>query len=365
MADAFTIAANLRVASLSIAIFHFAEVLPRGWRLVRDSRGLSITSICVLTVSNVGFFYPYFTVKSCDQFYLLPPIFKVIQAMVAQAILGLRQVRMQASSILPLTLHSAYNLSRRSRLTSSLLALLYTAACTIVMAAHNPTVGVGRYSSPPDTCRAVSDRRVFGAWVYYALAMIYDLSTTAICMWFLLQYRALKAGKTRMVYDGMSYFVVLTGVNILNLIFYRTDELIQTRPYHALRSSLGYALNWIMSMKLLLHLHESPGRTPSEDTWPGPAASITFTRPLDSMQDRTHALRSLQSQKRHTALELSAVPADDAMYKGHSNDLEMPDQVDVEVHIERTVRIEHRPAVYALEDYSRAGRRSMKQSDYI
>ena len=58
------------------------------------------------------------------------------------------------------------------------------------------------------------------------------------------------------------------------------------------------------------------------------------------MQDRTHALRSLQSQKRHTALELSAVPEDDAMYKGHSNDLEMPDQVDVEVHIERTVRIE-------------------------
>ncbi|KAL1723827.1 hypothetical protein EV715DRAFT_285891 [Schizophyllum commune] len=251
MADAFTIAANLRVASLSIAIFHFAEVLPRGWRLVRDSRGLSvsailfilinITSICVLTVSNVGFFYPYFTVKSCDQFYLLPPIFKVIQAMVAQAILGLRQVRMQASSILPLTLH----------------------------------IGVGRYSSPPDTgtgpgtrqvrttfyCRAVSDRRVFGAWVYYALAMIYDLSTTAICMWFLLQYRALKAGKTRsmsrlftmMVYDGMSYFVVLTGVNILNLIFYRTDELIQTAG-----SSLGYALNWIMSMKLLLHLHGTP-----------------------------------------------------------------------------------------------------------
>ncbi|KAI5890413.1 uncharacterized protein SCHCODRAFT_01098598 [Schizophyllum commune H4-8] len=354
MADAFTIAANLRVASLSIAIFHFAEVLPRGWRLVRDSRGLSITSICVLTVSNVGFFYPYFTVKSCDQFYLLPPIFKVIQAMVAQAILGLRQVRKQAWSISRLTLRSAYNLSRRSRLTSSLLALLYTAACT------SPTVGVGRYSSPPDTCRAVSDRKVFGAWVYYALAMIYDLSTTAICMWFLLQYRALKAGKTRMVYDGMSYFVVLTGVNILNLIFYRTDELIQTAG-----SSLGYALNWIMSMKLLLHLHESPGRTPSEDTWPGPAASITFTRPIDSMQDRTHALRSLQSQKRHTALELSAVPEDDAMYKGHSNDFEMPEQVDVEVHIERTVRIEHRPAVYALEDYTRAGRQSMQQSDYI
>lgn len=104
----------------------------------------------MLTVSNVGFFYPYFTVKSCDQFYLLPPIFKgtrrqipasdcrltarvalVIQAMVAQAILGLRQVRMQASSILRLTLHSAYNLSRRSRLTSSLLALLYMAACTV------------------------------------------------------------------------------------------------------------------------------------------------------------------------------------------------------------------------------------------
>lgn len=132
----------------------------------------------MLTVSNVGFFYPYFTVKSCDQFYLLPPIFKgtrwhvpalncrlnarlalVIQAMVAQAILGLRQVRKQAWSISRLTHRSAYNLSRRSRLTSSLLALLYTAACTVGFAyfidrygrSQSPTVGVGRYSSPPDT----------------------------------------------------------------------------------------------------------------------------------------------------------------------------------------------------------------------
>ncbi|TRM69257.1 hypothetical protein BD626DRAFT_624645 [Schizophyllum amplum] len=125
MSDAFTIAANLRVASLSIAVFHFAEVLPRGWRLLRDSQGLTVsvvlfvlintTSVCALALSNVGFFYPHFTVASCARFYLLPPAFKVIQAMVSQAIMGVR----------------AINLSRRNRVIIMALFVYYIVTCTL------------------------------------------------------------------------------------------------------------------------------------------------------------------------------------------------------------------------------------------
>ncbi|TRM69258.1 hypothetical protein BD626DRAFT_473482 [Schizophyllum amplum] len=74
------------------------------------------------------------------------------------------------------------------------------------------------------------------------------------------------------------------------------------------------------------------------------------------MQARTQALRSMHSQKRYPALELCSLPEEEIIDKGDSADFEMPDHVDVEVRIERTVRIERRASLFHLEDYSLAGR---------
>ncbi|KAF8995471.1 hypothetical protein BDQ17DRAFT_1365656 [Cyathus striatus] len=73
-----------------------------------------------------------------------------------------------------------------------------------------------------------------------------------------------------MLYDGLGYLVMLTAVNILNLVLYRTSRDVQnaglvnvvfttvTDINHAittLRASLGYCVSWIMSQRLLIHLH--------------------------------------------------------------------------------------------------------------
>ncbi|KAF7312989.1 hypothetical protein MKEN_00983600 [Mycena kentingensis (nom. inval.)] len=107
-----TFARYLRTASLAIAAYDYLQTLPfevricrEAWRNRRMSSSfiffilIRYTSIFVLTISNVAYFGSTFTRSICGHFFLLPSVFKLLQAMVSQAILGFR----------------AYNLSRKSR----------------------------------------------------------------------------------------------------------------------------------------------------------------------------------------------------------------------------------------------------------
>ncbi|KAK0212585.1 hypothetical protein DFS33DRAFT_45276 [Desarmillaria ectypa] len=146
-------AAYLRVASLAVAFYEF-------------------TSIIVITLSSFGFFYTRFTDASCARFYALPSIFKVLQAMVSQAILGIR----------------AYNLSRRSRKTLGILLFLYLSACVLqwisTVTKRTP------YRDPLyGNCRALVSMWPFGAWNHYAVAITYDVATTAISVIYLLKFK--------------------------------------------------------------------------------------------------------------------------------------------------------------------------------
>lgn len=58
-----------------------------------------------------------------------------------------------------------------------------------------------------------------------------------------------------MMYDGLIFLVVLTAVNILNLILYRQLDL----TTQSTGVSLGYAVVWIMSQRILIHLRELVG----------------------------------------------------------------------------------------------------------
>ncbi|KAF9235787.1 hypothetical protein BU15DRAFT_33707, partial [Melanogaster broomeanus] len=93
----------LRVAALSIAAYHYILTLPAEWRFYRSQSHichLSLAcilfiliryiSIVVLVISNYGVFSTSFTVESCEHYYLLAPVFKVLQTMVSQVILGVR-----------------------------------------------------------------------------------------------------------------------------------------------------------------------------------------------------------------------------------------------------------------------------------
>ncbi|PBK81996.1 hypothetical protein ARMGADRAFT_947459 [Armillaria gallica] len=176
-------AAYLRVASLAVAFYDFIQTLPSAYRFYKEQweapRLLSVhseptlvlilvfrfTSIVVIIVSSVGFFYTRFTDASCARFYALPSIFKVLQAMVSQAILGIR----------------AYNLSRRSRKILYALLFLYLSACVLQW--------ISTVAKRSRHCRALVSMWPFGAWNHYAVAITYDVATTAISVIYLLKFK--------------------------------------------------------------------------------------------------------------------------------------------------------------------------------
>ncbi|KAF9528512.1 hypothetical protein CPB83DRAFT_766639 [Crepidotus variabilis] len=171
-------AAYIRIAAISVATYDFLITQPTAWRFYREhwqTRRLNIsivlfvairyTSICVLTLSTVGFFYEKFTPTSCFHFHLIPPIFKVIQAMVSQAILGIR----------------VFNLSRRSKRVGYFLLATYCIACSLQWV--TTIYGRKRY------CKAADDSHRLGAYIFYVIAIGYDVLTTALSMWFLQRYK--------------------------------------------------------------------------------------------------------------------------------------------------------------------------------
>ncbi|RDB24820.1 hypothetical protein Hypma_008004 [Hypsizygus marmoreus] len=309
---AYTIAAYLRIASIAVALYDYLETLPTIIRFFREqykSRRLSLSfvllvlirasSILVLTISNVGFFYGKFTHATCKKFFLLPPTFKVLQVMVSQAILGVR----------------AWNLARRSRRSSYFLVTLYFIACVLqwITTLYQRTPDLGGpvhvsarqqiLTSPGSlilaimqqgNCRAFNQARQLGAWIYYAIAVVYDFSTTAVAVFYLLKYKmasnnSLMSKVTRMMlYDGIGYFIALAGVNVFNLILYKKGQDIQTAA-----ASLAYCVSWIMSQRLLMHLYGVSRQRRDESI----EEAITITQNLDSARIVSRAIRTQFEQK--------------------------------------------------------------------
>ncbi|KAG2048122.1 hypothetical protein BDR06DRAFT_789712 [Suillus hirtellus] len=120
--DSTTSEKYMRIASISIAFYDYILTLPAEWRLYRSQSSIPHMSLsCILFIliryvsivavvaSNYGYFSTSFTQQACQQYYLVPPIFKVIQMMIAQVILGVR----------------TFNVSRRGRGVGISLLLIY------------------------------------------------------------------------------------------------------------------------------------------------------------------------------------------------------------------------------------------------
>ncbi|KAI6002554.1 hypothetical protein EDC04DRAFT_1042480 [Pisolithus marmoratus] len=116
-----------RVASMSIAFYDYFLTLPIEYRFYRSQpHVLRMSQACVLfiliryisiitmIVSNYGAFATSFTIESCRQYYYISPIFKVLQTMVSQAILGFR----------------TFNITGRDKRIRDFLLVCYTIAVT-------------------------------------------------------------------------------------------------------------------------------------------------------------------------------------------------------------------------------------------
>jgi hypothetical protein len=102
-----------------------------------------------------------------------------------------------------------------------------------------------------------------------------------------------------MIYDGLGYFLVLTGVNIFNLILYRASD----QGVQSAGASIGYAVTWIMSQRILIHLRELS--EPAEITR---FENIILTRPLQPGRSVVNALRS-QCDIQKTPIDMEYAPS--------------------------------------------------------
>ncbi|KAF9467334.1 hypothetical protein BDZ94DRAFT_1249105 [Collybia nuda] len=347
--SAYTIAAYMRVASMAISLYDYLETLPTAWKFYKEhykTRRISLsavlfvliraTSVLVLTISNVGFFYGHFTPETCRKFYLLPPTFKVLQVMVSQAILGIR----------------AWNLSRRSRVVCYFLLCVYTTSTVLqwITSIHQrePRIGLTTHHN----CRAYNPRNDLGAWTYYAIAVVYDFATTGISIVYLLKYKltsnsSMMSKLTRMMlYDGVGYFFALTAVNILNLILYKgSAQNIQTAG-----ASLAYCVSWIMSQRLLIHLYDVSRERRNDSI----NEAITITQNLESARDVARAIRTQFEQKTGNGFELTVPDFDLSTH----HEMSESHEGGVQVRIEHTVKLDRRLRTFELENYSRTGRHS-------
>ncbi|KAH7910356.1 hypothetical protein BJ138DRAFT_1153035 [Hygrophoropsis aurantiaca] len=237
----------LRIASISIAAYDYIITLPAEYRFYRSQPHifhLSLAcvlfvlirylSIIVIAVSNYGVFATTFTPETCGEFFLVAPIFKVLQTMVSQVILGVR----------------TFNITRRDRRMGILLLIIFALSTTMEWFTNmynRIAVSVDGSCTPANTGAHLSA-------FYYLVSMLYDLATLVISTIYLLRFNTHSGRFARlirvMIYDGLGFFVVLTASNVLNLILYRaSDEAVQSSG-----ASLGYAVTWIMSQRILIHL---------------------------------------------------------------------------------------------------------------
>jgi len=318
----------LRIASISIALYDYIITLPAEWRFYRSQSSifnLSIAcilfiliryvSIIVMLVSNYGNFATNFTQETCQHYYMMAPIFKVIQTMVSQVILGVR----------------TWNIARRDKRIGMVLVLLFFTSITLEwftnMFARIPVVVDGN-------CTPGNSGKTLSAWLYYVIAMMYDLVILTISTTHLLQYDILSSRLERVVkvlmYDGIGYLVVLTGSNILNIVLYRESN-VQTQSAGA---SIGYAVTWIMSQRILIHLREMQEAPRVE--------SVILARPAQSARNVMAGFRSkgdadLVTSPRNT----------------HAND---DVELDIRVHVERSVVVDYTNESQHLNSWDKVAR---------
>jgi hypothetical protein len=312
--DSQTSEKYLRIASISIALYDYVITLPAEWRFYRSQSSifrLSIAcilfiliryfSIVVILVSNYGFFATDFTQETCQRYFIVAPIFKVLQTMVSQVILGVR----------------TWNIARRQMRVGITLALLFVTSITLEwftnMFARIPATADGN-------CTPGNAGKTLSAWLYYIAVMMYDLVTLAISTIHLLQYNALSSRLERAVrvlmYDGIGYFVVLTGSNVLNIVLYRESD-VQTQSAGA---SIGYAVTWIMSQRILIHMQEMQE--------PRTESSVVLARPAQGARNVT----KLGFRSKNDA-DFETSPCNTHAH----NDVEL----DIRVHVERSVVIDY------------------------
>jgi len=138
--------------------------------------------------------------------------------------------------------------------------------------------------------------QTISAWLFYVIAMLYDFLTLSVSTHLLLKLRDYSASSNSarllkiLLYDGLGYFVVLTATNLTNVVIYRgVGGAIQTSG-----ASMEYAVIWIMSQRILIHLREERAKQ----------ASIVLSTPRANIPGSFHKLPGRNRQNDNSTIEI-------------------------------------------------------------
>ncbi|EMD41124.1 hypothetical protein CERSUDRAFT_111696 [Gelatoporia subvermispora B] len=242
--------ACFRVASLSVAAYDWLWTLPTEWEIYREQesvfrlgRGcilfilIRYSSVCALTASNIGFFAHGFSPLACAKYRYFPPSMKIFQSTIAQLILLVRTWAISR--------HSTWVLVTLSSLFVVAIALESWANMYMLVAVQNAW----------KNCTSGNHHGQEYAWIHYLMCMVFDGACLGIASGYLwvqsMDTTGVRGLARLLLREGVVYWIVLTTVNVANLLTYHTADL----SAQASAASIGYTLVWIMAQRILIQLH--------------------------------------------------------------------------------------------------------------
>ncbi|KAJ7179771.1 hypothetical protein C8R46DRAFT_1029206 [Mycena filopes] len=299
------IAAYLRVAAYSIALFEvigydsLLQSMPSEYRLYAKQKGpFSLSVACILFIlvrylgitamlmGGVGFFYHGFSPESCAKFYWLAPVFKRDPG--PSDIRGIAEVADDIAGTYYLVRLLRPGRVHFNVLEASSLSTRRTYCPFHVLIAGAET----RFALYQGNCTGGNLPGVKVASLYYVGCLVFDvvaMTITGVYLWkFSNNSRAsLSRLAQMMLEDGIMYFVALTAMNIVNLIFFQNAS----STLQSSASSLGFAATMIFSSRFILNLSER-----SRDGISGDTSHSSRTPVSGGRRGPNHTLAGTQSE---------------------------------------------------------------------
>ncbi|KAF5383632.1 hypothetical protein D9615_003803 [Tricholomella constricta] len=248
------VAANyLKIAGASIFAFDYFQTLPAEIRFYRKQKGFMRLSIaCWLLISvrylgmlgiilvMIGGFMRTFTLESCTTFFLAVPVVKVLAAIASQGVFIFR----------------TYAICNRNR---TILYFLLIFGGILSVAELVAPVVVPRRPKLGASGNCISDlSKGSTSWIQYACQVLFDAVILGLTIDRLFRGIDMKfisrSEFTKIFWESqVMYFVAVTIMNILNLIFFIKFN---KQSESTMFATLGIAITAIFSSHVILDLHE-------------------------------------------------------------------------------------------------------------
>ncbi|KAJ7354461.1 hypothetical protein DFH08DRAFT_854918 [Mycena albidolilacea] len=233
----------------SILVWDWLSCLPQEWRCIWSRPGWSPIKILyclvryytllVLVVTDVWFFADW-SESSCARYVRILPGIAVLIDVSVELVLALR----------------VYALYGCTKTIGAFLLLLIAGFLGVMIAVPILAFDYTRFPSWPGPCIVTGKPSIAGPKfiiAFYASPMVFDIIMTTLTVYKVMDHNRHGGSSSllnRMVRDGIFYFVAITSLNLLNVIFFiQPNTLIQ-----AINAPMSIQISSVLCCRLILNL---------------------------------------------------------------------------------------------------------------